>query len=69
MPRRLARLAIGLGLVGLLGACGGGAAESRAAGPLDADAFEGTAEGVTGGTVDLGDFADQDLVVWFWSPW
>lgn len=49
-------------------ACGGGS-EPRAAGPLDEDAFAGEVAAVEGGTIDLSAFADQDLVVWFWSPW
>jgi hypothetical protein len=48
--------------------CGGGS-EPRAAAALDEDAFAGDAEAVTGGTVELGPFAERDLVVWFWSPW
>ena len=63
--RRAAPLVV---LMGLMAGCGG--CESlQAAGPLDRDAFSGEAEAVAGGTVDLSAFADQDLVVWFWSPW
>jgi hypothetical protein len=56
-------------LIGLVAGCGGGDAEPRAAGPLDEDTFTGEAEAIGGGTVELSAFADQDLVVWFWSPW
>ena len=55
--------------LGLLAGCGGGS-EPREAGPLATDAFDGEAPRVDGsGTVELSAFADQDLVVWFWSPW
>jgi hypothetical protein len=64
--RRAAPLVL---LIGLVAGCGGGDAEPRAAGPLSEDAFAGEAEAIGGGTVDVSSFADQDLVVWFWSPW
>ena len=66
MLRRAAPLLL---LIGLVAGCGGDAAEPQATGPLDADAFTGEAEAIGGGTVELSAFADQDLVVWFWSPW
>ena len=66
MLRRAAPLLL---LIGLVAGCGGGDAEPQAAGPLDEDALAGEAEAIGGGTVDLSSFADQDLVVWFWSPW
>ena len=56
-------------LVALAAGCGGGDAEPQAAGALDEDAFTGEVQAVEGGTVELSAFADQDLVVWFWSPW
>ncbi len=56
-------------LIALMAGCGGGDAEPQVASPLDEDAFTGEAEAIEGGTVDLSTFADQDLVVWFWSPW
>lgn len=28
-----------------------------------------TAPLVDGGTIDAGDYAGQDLVLWFWAPW
>jgi len=56
-------------LIGLVTGCGGGDAEPRATGPLGEDAFSAEAEAIGGGTVELSAFADQDLVVWFWSPW
>jgi hypothetical protein len=55
-------------LLALVAGCGG-EAEPRADGPLGEDVFTGEAEAITGGTVELSAFADQDLVVWFWSPW
>jgi hypothetical protein len=64
--RRVAPLLL---LVGVLTGCGGGDAEPQASGPLDEDAFSGEAAAIGGGRVELSAFADQDLVVWFWSPW
>ena len=66
MLRRAAPLVL---LIGLVAGCGSGDAEPRAAGPLGEDAFAAAAEAIGGGTVDVSSFADQDLVVWFWSPW
>ena len=66
-PRAIAAVAT-LTAIGLTG-CGGGNAEPQASGPLDEDAFSGEAEAIGGGSVELSAFADQDLVVWFWSPW
>ena len=54
----------------LAGGCGGDDTTQTVA--LDADAgaaLAGTAPAVGGGTVDLGAFAGEDLVVWFWAPW
>jgi hypothetical protein len=31
--------------------------------------FTGTATTLDGEEVDLADFAERDLVVWFWAPW
>jgi hypothetical protein len=53
----------------MAGCGGGGGAEPQAAGPLGGDAFAGEPDAIVGGTVELSAFADQDLVVWFWSPW
>lgn len=65
--RRFAALVVGLTLV--VAACGSSEGPTATGDRLDAAAFAGTADAVDGGTVDLGQFADQDLVVWFWSPW
>ena len=61
-------------------ACGGSDADDQAAGSadseatadgpvLDASVFSGEATTVDGARFDLGELADQDLVVWFWAPW
>ena len=55
----------------LLAGCGddGGGPSVEAASDVDPGALTGTAATVDGGTVELGDYADRDLVVWFWAPW
>jgi len=66
--RRFVALVVGLTLV--VTACGSADGPTATGDRLDATAFAGTADAVDGGgVVDLGEFADQDLVVWFWSPW
>jgi len=73
--RRLRLVAIVAALAALASACGSdtedpAAAPEVAVGPvLDASILTGEATTVTGETVDLASFADQDLVVWFWAPW
>lgn len=67
MRRRPLLLAVAL--LAATTACGGGSSEPQAAAPVDEGIFTGEAPAIGGGTVDLGEFADQDLVVWFWSPW
>ncbi len=68
LPAVRIRLLAGLTALSLaLVACGSddGAAEGAAS---TADlAFE--AQTVTGETVDVGDYAGTDLVLWFWAPW
>jgi hypothetical protein len=64
--RRWAVLLLPLALVV---ACGGGEGSSEPAEPAAAIDFSGEAPTVDGGRVDLGDYADRDLVVWFWAPW
>lgn len=34
-----------------------------------ASGLEGEFALVDGTTIDLGDFANQDVVLWFWAPW
>jgi hypothetical protein len=49
-----------------------GSSASGAAPPVAFDSaavLAGAVPTVGGGTVDLGDFAGADLVVWFWAPW
>ena len=55
----------------VLAGCGGGsgAPEARPASDLDPVAFTRSAETVTGEQVELADYAEADLVVWFWAPW
>ena len=59
--------------VALLVGCGGGDDGAGSSGSTDstvaADAFDGAAPTVDGGEVDLADFGERDLVVWFWAPW
>lgn len=38
-----------------------------AATPADLLSFQ--AQTVAGGSVDVGDYAGSDLVLWFWAPW
>ena len=60
--------AFGVILVGVAaGACGSDGGDPSTV-ALD-DPFNGTAMTVDGAQVDLGTFADEDLVVWFWAPW
>jgi hypothetical protein len=68
-PRRTRRRATALCalvFVGLAGSCGGGGPDTIA---LDGDPLRGTVETVDGGQLELDEFADADLVVWFWAPW
>jgi hypothetical protein len=56
----------------LAGSCGD---DGTATGAAPRDAFDsagvltGSVPALGGGTVDLGEFAGADLVVWFWAPW
>lgn len=62
-------MALVLGLALVVTACGGADGPQATGDRLDAAAFTGSADAVTGGSVDLEGFAGRDLVVWFWSPW
>lgn len=68
------RRRIALPLVALvLSACGAssGAATNQGDAP-DASIDEAAATSfalVGGGTIDLADYAGQDLALWFWAPW
>lgn len=68
-------MALVAAMAALASACGGSdreetATEAASAGPvLDASVLTGEATTISGETVDLASFADQDLVVWFWAPW
>ncbi len=67
-------MAVVAALAALASACGGSDQDdttaAASAGPvLDASVLTGEATTISGETVDLAAFADQDLVVWFWAPW
>jgi hypothetical protein len=70
--RILATIAV---LAVLAAACSSGTSDDAGATPTErGDAtnvwpheFEATLIG--GGTIDTGDYAGQDLVLWFWAPW
>lgn len=59
----------------VLAACGGTDAGDQVVGgdagpdPADTDLLDFEATAVDGSTVDVADFAGEDLVVWFWAPW
>ncbi|WP_436793031.1 hypothetical protein [Actinospongicola halichondriae] len=62
------RLLAGLVAVSVaLVACGSDDGSTEGAAPSADLAFE--AQTVTGETVDVGDYAGTDLVIWFWAPW
>lgn len=65
---KLRILALVAAMVAVTTACGTERDDSTAA-VLDASILTGDATTVSGDTVDLAAFADQDLVVWFWAPW
>ncbi len=59
-----------------LAACGGGdgggdatAAGGGADSVPEAELLSFEAETIGGETVDIGDYAGSDLVIWFWAPW
>ena len=59
-----------LGVLAHVAGCGGSdAPEARTVGDLDPIVFTRTADTVTGDRIELADYADRDLVVWFWAPW
>lgn len=37
--------------------------------PADTGPLTGTFATVDGDMIDLGDFAGQDVILWFWAPW
>ena len=49
------------------GATGTSAGDSGGEAATELLSFQ--AQAVDGSTVDLGDFAGSDLVIWFWAPW
>jgi hypothetical protein len=55
--------------VALLVGCGDGREGTETEATVNDDAFDGVATTVDGDEVALADFADRDLVVWFWAPW
>lgn len=83
MRSRLTSIVVAAGLA--LAACGGGSSSDQGAGTAgtpdaagdggssggeaSAELLSFQAETVDGTTVDLGDFAGSDLVIWFWAPW
>ncbi|MEM9565477.1 MAG: hypothetical protein AAGA93_22835 [Actinomycetota bacterium] len=70
MPRtRLLAVLLGLALVAA--ACGSSSTSSTApTGASDGEsALSGTFETLDGTSIDLGDLAGQDVVLWFWAPW
>ena len=76
LVRRLVPLFVAVGLLGV--ACGGSDGEEAATpgmdAPTDTDGattwpHDFVAATVDGGMIDAGEYAGQDLVLWFWAPW
>lgn len=70
MRSRLASIVVASGLA--LAACGGSSSSedgTASTTEASADLLSFQADTVDGSTVDLGDFAGSDLVIWFWAPW
>lgn len=72
--RRLSGLVLAAAFA--VAACGSGESTgsengtaSGATGSDAASVLELSAPTVDGRTVDLADYADADLVIWFWAPW
>ena len=69
------RLLAGLVAAALtLAACGGGdgdggSADGNTGAVPEAQLLAFEAETIDGETVDVGDYAGSDLVIWFWAPW
>lgn len=70
---RLAAAAISLGIVAVACSSDEGAVGVVAAPPAPSAETSATlqvsAPGADGTTIDLADYAGQDLMLWFWAPW
>lgn len=67
--RRLARRAVLALAVAALAACGGGSGSGETTATGDGGLPALAAPTIAGDTIDLADYAGEDLVVWFWAPW
>lgn len=64
-------IAVVLGLVLVLAACGGASGDAGSAGtpPVVPAVYDWSAQTVDGGEIDLAALADGPVVLWMWAPW
>jgi len=50
-------------------ACGSSDSDTAASAVSQSSVLEISAPAADGSTIDLADYAGQDLMLWFWAPW